>query len=152
MNELPREIIDQIVMAYAQKVGVQLSPNSIGRSHRVGRPRPGKTRPIIVKFTTYNTRRMLYDARKNCNDVYVSEDLTRLRSSIFYKVRLERNVWRFKHCWTTDGRINIRMHDDSTHVLTTLAQLDRLIDDTPIPEPVPADDAEQMSDAAEPSS
>jgi len=135
MPEHPGENTDQLVMAYAMKIGVELPPNSIGRSHRVGRPRQGQTRPIIVKFTSYNVRRMLYNARKTCNDVYVSEDLTRKRSNIFYKSRLERNVGRFKHCWTSDGRIHIRLHDDSMHVVTTLSQLDKLIDDTPIPEP-----------------
>lgn len=134
MPECPGEDTDQLVMEYAEKVGVQLPPNSIGRTHRVGKPAPGKVRPIIVKFTTYNTRKMLYDARKSCNDVYVSEDLTGVRSSIFYKARLERNYGRFKHCWTTDGRINIRLQDDSRHVITTQAQLDKLIDDTPLPD------------------
>lgn len=134
MPELPDENTDDLVLQYAEKVGVQLPPNSIGRSHRVGKPSPGKTRPIIVKFTTYNTRKRLYDARKNCDDVYVSEDLTRTRSSIFYKARLERNYGRFKHCWTTDGRINIRLQDDRKRVISTLAQLDQLIDDTPLPD------------------
>lgn len=133
LPEVPGENTDQLVRSYAEKVGVELPPGSIGRSHRVGRPSPGKVRPIIVKFTTYNTRKMLFDARKNCEDFFASEDLTRVRSSILYKARLERKFGRFKHCWSTDGRINIRLMDDSRHVITTLSQLDRLIDETPLP-------------------
>ncbi len=134
MPEHPGEDTDKLVLEYAEKVGVDLPPEYIGRSHRVGRPAPGKTRPIIVKFTTYNMRRKVFDARKNCQDVYVSEDLTRLRSSILYKSRLERNYGRFQHCWSSDGRINVRLPDNSKHVITTLAQLDRLIDENPLPE------------------
>lgn len=98
----------------------------------MGRPSAGKVRPVIVKFSTYNTRKMIYDMRKNCDSVFVSEDLTAVRSNILYKARLERKFGRFKHCWSTDGRINIRLHDDTKHVITTLSQLDRLIDENPV--------------------
>lgn len=133
MPESPGENTDDLVKAYARKAGVELPPDSIGRSHRVGRPAPNKVRPIIVKFISYNLRKTLYDARKNVPGVYVSEDLTSVRSSILYKARLERTAGRFKHCWTTDGRINIRLPDDSKHVITTQTQLDQLIDDHPLP-------------------
>lgn len=132
MPERPGENTDDLVQDYARQAGIELPPHSIARSHRVGKPSAGKVRPIIVKFATYNTRKLVYDARKNCTDVFVSEDLTRVRSSILYKARLERKAGRFKHCWTTDGRINIRMPDDTKQVVTTLAQLDRLIDDHPL--------------------
>lgn len=134
MTELPGENTDELVLGYARKAGVDLPPNSIGRSHRVGRPAPNKVRPIIVKFISYNIRKSIYDARKKVPNVFVSEDLTSARSSILYKARLERSAGRFKHCWTTDGRINIRLLDDKKHVITTQAQLDRLIDDHPLPQ------------------
>lgn len=135
MTETPGEDTDEIVRQYARKAGVDLPPNSIGRSHRVGRPSAGKVRPIIVKFTGYNIRRLVYGARKSCPDVFVSEDLTRTRSRIYYNARQERTAGRFKHCWTTDGRINIRFHDDTIRVITTQAQLDCLIDEYPIAQP-----------------
>lgn len=136
MPETAGEDTDELIRSYAKKVGVELPPDSIGRSHRVGKPRHGKIRPIIVKFTGYNIRRKLYQARKNAEGYYASEDLTRVRSNILYKARLERKFGRFKHCWTSDGRINIRLQDDTTHVITTLAQLDRLIDENPVHSPV----------------
>lgn len=135
MPERPGEDTDQLILDYAEQVGVNFPPGAIGRSHRVGKQRPGKIRPIIVKFATYNMRKKLFDARKNSQHVFVSEDLTRIRSSILYKARLERNFGRFKHCWSSDGRINVRLPDDSKHVITTLSQLDRLIDETPLPGP-----------------
>ncbi len=73
----------------------------------------------------------MYDARKKFTDVFVSEDLTQARSSILYKARLERSAGRFKHCWTTDGRINLRLFDDTKHVITTQAEDDSLIDNHP---------------------
>lgn len=130
--EKPGEDTDVLVRDIAKKAGVDIPPNGISRSHRVGRPAPGKVRPIIVKFSTYNIRRTVYDARKNLAGVFVSEDLTRIRSSIYFKARQERAAGRFKHCWSSDGRINVRLLDDTKHVITTQAQLDRLIDDNPL--------------------
>lgn len=134
MPETPGENTDEIVKAYTVRAGVDLPPDCISRSHRVGRPVAGKVRPIIVKFTSYNFRKMVYDSRKAVPDVFVSEDLTRVRSSVLFKARQERQCGRFKHCWSTDGRINIRLNNDSKHVITTQAELDRLIDDNPIPQ------------------
>ena len=68
--ETKEENTDDNMMAYADKVGVKLSPWDIGRSHRVGKPT--QSRPIIVKFSTYGARSRVYGARKQCQDVYVS--------------------------------------------------------------------------------
>lgn len=131
------EDTDKLVLDYAQKVGVEVKSSEIGRSHRVGSLRGNRSKPraVIVKFTTYNTRRKLYDARKICPDVFVSEDLTQSRSKVFYNARLERRAGRFLHVWTRDGRINIRLHDNTIKVITLMSELDSLVDQTPISSP-----------------
>ena len=130
--ETKEENTDDIVMAYAEKVGVKLSPWDIGRSHRVGKPTQDKSRPIIVKFSTYGARSRVYGARKQCQDVYVSEDLTRRRSHLLYLARVERKAGRFKHCWSHDGRILVRLHDDRVRGVTTTGELDKLVNETPV--------------------
>jgi len=139
---------DKMVLDYANSIGVTLDPSEIGRSHRVGPPNRNRSKPraIIVKFTTYNTRRRLYEARKKNQEVFVSEDLTHTRSRVFFNARLERKAGRFLHVWTRDGRINIRLHDNSIKVITTLADLDKLVDITPIKAETPT----AANDPAEP--
>ena len=50
-KETPGEVTNQVVTDYAKKVGVELQPGDIDRTHRVGKP-GDKPRPIIVKFTS----------------------------------------------------------------------------------------------------
>ena len=64
----------------------------------------------------------------------MSEDLTRRRSNLFYRARQERKGGRFKHCWSADGRIRVRHHNDTVSTVTTPDQLSVLIENTPLPE------------------
>ena len=133
------ENTDELVLKYAEKASVTLTAGEICRSHRVGRHPSAKTRnasqvkprPIIVKFNTYNSRQKIFNARKNVEGVFVGEDLTQLRSTLFYKARQERAASRFLHCWSSDGNIKIRLHNKTVQTVTNQAQLEQLIQDTP---------------------
>ena len=133
------ENTDELVLKYAEKASVTLTAGEICRLHRVGRHPSAKTRnasqvkprPIIVKFNIYNSRQKIFNARKNVEGVFVGEDLTQLRSTLFYKARQERAASRFLHCWSSDGNIKIRLHNKTVHTVTNQAQLEQLIQDTP---------------------
>ena len=107
-EEKTGENTDQIVLEHAQKIGASIAAGDISRSHRVGRPRTGTTRAIIVKFVSYNKRREFYSKRKNDQDVFISEDLTKRRSELLYKARLLRKSKQISQCWSADGRILVR--------------------------------------------
>ena len=62
--ETPNENTDDHVIGVARALGVPLGKPDIEISHRVGRPRDGKTRKIIVKFVSYRKRQELYAERK----------------------------------------------------------------------------------------
>ena len=74
----------------------------------------------------------VYGARKQCQDVYVSNDLTRRRSHLLYLARVERKAGRFKHYWSHDGRILVRLHDDRVRGVITTGELDKLVNETPV--------------------
>ena len=107
-EEKTGENTDQIVLEHAQKIGASIAAGDISRSHRVGRPRTGTTRAIIVKFVSYNKRREFYSKRKNDQDVFISEDLTKRRAELLYKARLLRKSKQISQCWSADGRILVR--------------------------------------------
>ena len=71
----------------------------------------------------------MFDARKDSKGFTINEDLTKVRGDICYKARQERNKGTFKHVWTRDGNIKIRLHNDSVKTINTLAKLDKLIDE-----------------------
>ena len=91
-KETPGEVTNQVVTDYAKKVGVELQPGDIDRTHRVGKP-GDKPRPIIViivKFTSYVVRRQVFQSRKKCDSIFVGKDLTKVRNHLLYLARRER--------------------------------------------------------------
>ncbi|KAF0306051.1 hypothetical protein FJT64_022404 [Amphibalanus amphitrite] len=56
------EATDSLVLDVGRAAGLNLSADSLDRS--LGRPQPGKVRPIIAKFATTNARQKLFDKRK----------------------------------------------------------------------------------------
>jgi len=100
IKESPGENTDNAVLGIAKALGVELSPNDIGRSHRVGKPKtfasvtkddtPPRPRDILVQFASYQGWDKLFVNKAGLKDsthngVYLNEDLTCERSSILFK-------------------------------------------------------------------
>ena len=63
IEEETGENTDRIVLDIARAIGSDIDINEIDRSHRVGKPKVGKAREIIIKFSTYRARQKLYTNR-----------------------------------------------------------------------------------------
>ena len=85
---------------------LDLSPDTIQRTHRIGKPKPagGKPRPIIIKFVRYNVRRKVFDKKKKLKgkNVSITESLTATRMG---KLTDARREFGFQNVWTSDGRV-----------------------------------------------
>ena len=110
-------------MKLASDLGVFLSPADIDRSHRVGAPRPGRKRAILVKFATYRARHSVYAKRmdlRNTEDwknTYINEDLTSIRSEVLFKARNYVRAGLLKSCYSSDGRIYLKDKSDKKHLI-----------------------------------
>ena len=65
-----------------ENLGLSIPPNVIDRAHHVGREillKGKKVRSMIVRFTTFRHRSMVYRARKNSNQYKIKLDLTKRR-------------------------------------------------------------------------
>ena len=96
-------------------IGVTLTESDIDRSHRVGKPSGPKPRQIIVKFTSYRSRQQVYKARSRLKasdykNVYINEDLTKIRNKLLYDVRqlLKNKSSKVDGVWSTDGVILVK--------------------------------------------
>ncbi|XP_071492913.1 neuronal acetylcholine receptor subunit beta-2-like [Diadema antillarum] len=80
----------------------QQEPRITPRSGR----REGRPNPIIVRFSAYNIRQRVYDAKTKLkgSDIFVQEDLTPFRRDLMNRAMKMPNVKRVR---TNDGRITV---------------------------------------------
>ena len=79
LPELENENCYEVVTEFCKtKLGCDLESCEIDRTHRVGRPRLGKQRAIIVKFCSYQSKIKVMKCKRNLKgtSIYVNEDLT----------------------------------------------------------------------------
>ena len=85
---------DTAILNICQAISVDppVEPSDIAVLHRLGKPKHGKTRQVIVRFATRNVRERVYSAKKNIKTakttdpslakIYINEDLTIFRANL----------------------------------------------------------------------
>ncbi|XP_053390952.1 uncharacterized protein LOC128553796, partial [Mercenaria mercenaria] len=116
----------------------RVSRTDIDRSHRIGPSKTGKPRDIIVKFTTYRARSNFYRSRFKLKSygfpgIFVNEDLTRSRSTLFYQARKLLKERKLLGAWTHDGSVMVRDAGRRIHRVTTESDLAKVKSIMPIP-------------------
>lgn len=104
---------DELIIDLAAEADITLTINDIDRSHRVGKRKPDKPRDILVKFTSYQKRRLMFSNKKAINtkkggEVFIGEDLTRFRQELCFKGRNHVRQNKINKLWTADGSIFVR--------------------------------------------
>lgn len=89
IDETPNENTDDLIIKMSDAIGANIAVSEIDRSHRVGKPGPGKSMDILVKFVSYRSRQKIYTLRSLLKDkgypkTFVNEDMTKRRSFILY--------------------------------------------------------------------
>ena len=99
------------------KLNMEMSQVSIDRSHRLGKRKgPGqKPRAIIVKFTRYKDRHLVFRNKKllKGSGTSVTESLTLKRVEHLKKAREQHG---FADAWTLDGKIMFKGNDGNPKV------------------------------------
>lgn len=108
LPELEDENCYEVVTDFCKtKLGCDFELCEIDRTHRVGRPKSGKQRAIIVKFSSYQSKIKVMKCKKNLKgtSMYVNEDLTFFNKELLNYARTElKNL----SVWSTDGKILIK--------------------------------------------
>ena len=129
ISENKDENTDDIVLKLAIDLGVYLNPADIDRSHRVGAPRAGRKRAVLVKFATYRGRHSLFAKRMDIRDnedwktTFINEDLTTRRSKILFKAWDYVRAGLLKSSYSSDGRIYVKDKSDKKHLSVTDSDL-----------------------------
>ena len=109
-------VYSDVIGLFKKELSVEMHPNLIDRAHRLGAKGKGKDRNIIVKFTSYQARQKVFEARKKLRThneksskaIYINEDLTQKRAKLLYQARELKKEGKIKDCWTHDGRIIVK--------------------------------------------
>ena len=138
------ETTDGLVVNVGRAAGVPIPTISIDRAYRLGRPQPGKIRPIMAKFTISGPRQKLFENRKELSADRVKEHPTLTPSAISrifiseclspknqHLLFVARQLKRQKALWaayTTNGRVKVKKSEgDSAVNITELDDLERVV-------------------------
>ena len=102
------EDTDDIIIKLGKDLGVDVKKEDISTSHRV-KSRGKRGNPILVRFVRREKKQELLRKKKTLRDqkkdVYLEEDLTRMRAAIFYELRKDESV---HSAWTYDGSLHYK--------------------------------------------
>ncbi|CAF1663528.1 unnamed protein product, partial [Didymodactylos carnosus] len=112
------------ILDMCQSINVNIKQSDISTSHRLGKPKSDRNRPIIFRLIRYDDRNHIFNYKKKLKDVpkyksvLVVEDLTKYNMDLFKHARqilgnksiytLNGHIW----CKTKDGRVSIRCLTD----------------------------------------
>ena len=125
-NDLPAETTGEettgvICSVVKEKLGLIIKSSDISVSHRLGKVKEDRSRPIIVKLIN---RSLKYDLVSACvarrANLYVNESLTPRRRRLLNQVLMVRKDHKkaFQSCYTSEGRIVIRLkNSNAKHVI-----------------------------------
>ena len=117
------EVTNTLVINVAKTAGVTVTENDLSTSHRMGKPQPNKTRPIIARFVRRDLRTHLLRNKKKLKDakdevmknVMVGEHLSPGRAKLLQVVKKGETI---DKVWTIDGNIHCTTRDDGKkHVI-----------------------------------
>lgn len=92
-------------------------------SKRLGRPKPGKNRPILLEFLRQTDRRSIWEKKRGLKNsaLLLTESLTPVRQKLFSSIR---SIFSPHKCWTSDGTIVVLLPDGSKRAINSQKQLD----------------------------
>lgn len=105
VTEEKDENTDNTVLKIIQdKVEEPISIEDLDRTHRLGPPHGNKKRPIIVKFSRYYKRNLVFKKKKQLKgqEISITESLTKRRMGELKDARSQHG---FQNVWSSDGKI-----------------------------------------------
>ncbi len=110
-KDLDKQVVDLLSIPDITKEDIQ-------SSYRLGKPKESKARDVIVEFVSKKKRNIFYSKRKSTpkssdgKKVFINEDLTQLRSKLFYDARRLVKTKKVHSTWTQEGNVIIKLNEE----------------------------------------
>lgn len=126
--------LNSMVDSILSSLTIDFSAANVKSCRRIGGKAENKTRVILVKMSSADAKLNIMQVLKNkpldcsqfesngcvwgtdADKIFLSDDLTRMSSDIFYKARQLRKKNRIKYAWSKLGTIYVRKDDQSQAV------------------------------------
>ena len=98
-------------------LNVTLAPQDISVAHRLRAGPKDNVRPIIVRFTNRRKKDEIYRAKKSLKhhaNIFISEQLTKSASSLFFEARKLLRGKMINSTWTQNGQVFVKFTNDPT--------------------------------------
>ena len=108
------ETVQAVLNLCNTTLGLSISESEISTAFRLPRKGKEKFRPVLVKFVTLRTRKMVYGARSALKKthIYINEHLTASNALIYAKTRRLVKEGKAMATWSTGGVIYLRLTDE----------------------------------------
>ncbi|XP_039746443.1 uncharacterized protein LOC120637190 [Pararge aegeria] len=128
VSEVQKENVSSAVMkVLSSHLGLpELTVSKLSYCKRLGQPKDGKARAILIKFSDLSVRNEVWSlkTRLKGTGVTISEFLTKERHDAFQAARQKFGV---SQCWTRDGTIIVLGSDGKRHRVFTVADVKVII-------------------------
>ena len=119
----------------ADRLGVNICHEDISVSRRLKKLHAVQHPPVIVKFTNRKARAAVLAARPSRSignasstvPVYINEHLTKRTSQLFAEARKVMKAKRINKTWTYNGRVVVKLRDETIHTINSLTELESLV-------------------------
>ena len=100
---------DKIVDICEQHLKIDITPDDINRSYIIGKIHYEGSCQLICRFRNWKIKNQIVKQKKklklNANKIYITEDLTRYRQQLVFKIQIARKEKKIEPFWTNAGRI-----------------------------------------------
>ena len=123
-----------------------ITTEDVDRVHRVGRRtspsgsanpatdesnhhRSHASRQILIKFSSYRSRQRVILKRNSLrgSSIFLNENLTRSRNTLFFKARQLKSKGYISDVWTHDGAIIFKDNDRKIHAAHSLGKAEEIM-------------------------
>ncbi len=117
-EEEEENLQEKVLTIFKEKLNLQgMCENDIDLYYRFGHAVQSKVRDVVVRFQSREKRNLVYRCRRNMPrddpPIYINEDLTLIRSKLFYDARRMKKTGKVSSVWTQEGNVVLKINDSS---------------------------------------
>ena len=106
-----KKVTELILTKLKEEIGVELDPQKIDITHRVGKKTQDRSRGILVRFVSHKSKVDIMKKKKHAKNIRISEDLSAGTRKMLNEIYARKDGFGVEKAWTLDGKVRYLMSD-----------------------------------------